>query len=296
MPIIDDLQVEVGKKSRTGKLWMEYVKMIRVLLQFIRAERCGDWDMHLYCVAQMIHVLHAGVHTAYAKLTRLYFEDMRRLPTRMDADALKKYTTGGYWTIRRSNRFWSGNFTDQLIETILMRVLKSRGGVGQGRGVSPSTLAKMVYIITQTVPISESLEMFYCVYSNTNDQHKDLRPSSITRDCLHYSRFSDYIAHHSPLDCTGGHKDKLVCIATGIVAPLSANPDSAFQLGETAANTLSGQNYADVKLKRSDRVISIGAASDSVGIRGKEVEIDPMSLFVRVTCTINNTRDLKDPF
>ena len=85
-----------------------------------------------------------------------------------------------------------------------------------------------------------------------------------------------------------------MCIATGIVAPLSANPDQAFQLGETAANALSGQNYADVKLKRGDRVISIGTASDSVAIRGKEVEIDPMSLFLRVTCTINNPRDLKD--
>ena len=175
-----------------------------------------------------------------------------------------------------------------------MRMLKSRGGVAHGCGVSPSTLAKMVHIIPQTVPICESLEMFSGVYSNTNDQHKDLRLSSITRDCLHYSRFSDYIAHHSPLDYTGDHKDKLVCIATGIVAPLSANPDRAFQLGEAAANTLSGQNYADVKLKRSDRVISIGAASDSVAIRGKEVEIDPMSLFLRVTCTINNPRDLKD--
>ena len=68
---------------------MEYLKMIRVLLQFILEKRCGDRDMHLYCVAQMIHVLHAGGHTLYAKSTRLYFEDMRRLPTRMDADTLK---------------------------------------------------------------------------------------------------------------------------------------------------------------------------------------------------------------
>ena len=87
--LIDDLQDKVGKKSRTGKLWMEYVKMIRVLLQFIRAERCGDWDMHLYCIAQMIPVLHAGGHTAYAKSKRLYLDQMRRLPTRMDADTLK---------------------------------------------------------------------------------------------------------------------------------------------------------------------------------------------------------------
>lgn len=85
-----------------------------------------------------------------------------------------------------------------------------------------------------------------------------------------------------------------MCIATGIVAPVSANPDRAFELGGTAAKNITGQNYADVKLKRNDRVISIGAASDSVEVRGKEVEIDPMSLFLRVTCVISDPREMKD--
>lgn len=152
----------------------------------------------------------------------------------------------------------------------------------------------MVHIIPQTVPICESLEVFSGVHSNTNDQHKDLRPTSITRDCLHYSRFNDYISQHSPLDYIAEHKDRLVCIATGIVAPVSANPDRAFELGGTAAKNITGQNYADVKLKRNDRVISIGAASDSVEVRGKEVEIDPMSLFLRVTCVISDPREMKD--
>ena len=39
---LDDLAEEVTLKSRTGKLWMEYLNMIRLLLLFIRANGTGD--------------------------------------------------------------------------------------------------------------------------------------------------------------------------------------------------------------------------------------------------------------
>ena len=34
--------------SRTGKLWVKYFKLVDIVKQFIRAERCGDWDLHLH--------------------------------------------------------------------------------------------------------------------------------------------------------------------------------------------------------------------------------------------------------
>ena len=40
--IIDDLQQDEALSSRTGNLWIEYIKMVRILLFFIRAERSGD--------------------------------------------------------------------------------------------------------------------------------------------------------------------------------------------------------------------------------------------------------------
>ena len=56
----------------------------------------------------------------------------------------------------------------------------------------------MVRIIPQTVPICESLEVFSGVHPDTTDQHKDLRPTSTARDGIHYTRFKDYLAQHSP--------------------------------------------------------------------------------------------------
>lgn len=69
--IIEDLQEDETLSNKTEKLWIQYLKMVRVLLLFIRAERTADWELHLYCIANMIPVFHAGGHTVYAKSTRL---------------------------------------------------------------------------------------------------------------------------------------------------------------------------------------------------------------------------------
>ena len=132
----------------------------------------------------------------------------------------------------------------------------------------------MVHIIPQTVPICESLEVFSGVHSNTTDQHKDLRPTSTARDGITYTMFKDYLAQHSPFIYKGEYMDRLVCISTGITAPATANADGAIKLGELAANQLTGKNYTDVeKLKRNDKVTSIGVATNGAEVRECQVEI-----------------------
>ena len=96
--IMEDLQQDGVLSSRTGKLWIKYIQMVRIPLLFIRAEHSGDWDVHLYCIAKMIPVLHACGHTAYAKSSRLYLDEMNQLKTKMSIDEFTKYTSQGYWT------------------------------------------------------------------------------------------------------------------------------------------------------------------------------------------------------
>ena len=43
--------------------------------------------------------------------------------------------------------------------------------------------------------------------------------------------------------------DRLVCISTGIVVPATGNADGAIELGELAANQLTGKNYTVSSLK-----------------------------------------------
>ena len=153
---LDDRGEEVTLKSRTGKLWMKYLNMIRLLLLFIRADGTGDWNFHLFCILKTIQILHAGGHTAYAKSNRLYLQQMYYLNNLMDQEQYMRYASCGYWTIRRNHRFCQKvQQTRHAIEQVLMRMLKSRGGLAHGRGINPGTQAKLVYwfaIITSYLP------------------------------------------------------------------------------------------------------------------------------------------------
>ena len=137
--ILDDLQRELSAESRTARLWIEYLIQTQVMRLFIFAERTGDLDMHLYCVEKMIPLFQPSAHLNYAKSSRRYLDTMRDLPNIMPEDQYKAYTEEGYYTIRRSHRFWGGIFTDQTIEQVLMRLLKGPRGLAHGRGLTDST-------------------------------------------------------------------------------------------------------------------------------------------------------------
>ena len=229
--ILVDLGKDLSTTSRTRKLWIKYMELVRILL-FIRAEHTGDWALHLFCVAKMIPVLHSGGHIAYAKSTRLYLDQMKDVPKIMAKDQYEKNTACGYWTIRRSHRFWYGGFTDQTIEQVLMRMFKVRGGLAHGRGITTSTQAKVVHSLPQTIPVCDSLESFCGEHSQTSDQHSDLWATSTTRDGRHIVTFCNYCTYG------GDYHDGLVSISTGVVAAKCSSADCAVELGIEAAARL----------------------------------------------------------
>ena len=101
---------------------------------FIRAERTGNWKLHLVAIKRMINLFAATGHMNYAKSARLYLQFMLNLPE--EHPWLHScFIEEGYHTIRRSDRYWAGLWTDLVIEQVMMRSIKSRGGLTQGRGV-----------------------------------------------------------------------------------------------------------------------------------------------------------------
>jgi hypothetical protein len=131
------LKNELCKASRTAKLWIQYVEYINNLKQFIRAERTGNWFLHLDGVRKMISLFAATGHIHYAKSARLYLQQMLELDTKFPW-VYECFAVHGYHTVRRNDRYWAGLWTDLIIEQVMMRSLKSRGGLTRGRGVTES--------------------------------------------------------------------------------------------------------------------------------------------------------------
>ena len=116
---------------------MEQVFLLKMILY---AEHTGDWKRYLHCITRMIPYFHAAGHLAYAKSTRLYLQQMKSLQSKMCETEYKLFTENGFFTIRRMDHFWSGNFTDKTIEQDLMRLLKSSASMNHGRGISDLTV------------------------------------------------------------------------------------------------------------------------------------------------------------
>ena len=73
-------RLNAGKDSmkdlRTAKLWIQYMEMIGILRTFIKAERTGDWKLHLQAVHDMLPYFAAAGHNLYAKSAYIYVQKM----------------------------------------------------------------------------------------------------------------------------------------------------------------------------------------------------------------------------
>ena len=101
----------VCETSCTAKLWMNYMQHVALIRNFLRAERTGDSDFHLYTDRKMIPSFHASGHFAYAKSARLCLQDMENIRQNM-SEQFHQLTVDGFFTVRRKYCFWSGNFSD----------------------------------------------------------------------------------------------------------------------------------------------------------------------------------------
>ena len=120
----------------------------------------------------MLPTFHAAGHLPYAKSAQLYLQEMQRLNELLPSEDFKKYTTQGYFTIRRTNKFWSGIWTDMTIEQVLMKMMKIQGGLTRGRGITQSTLVYFISALPPCIPIMEALEKLSGVYAASSEQHE----------------------------------------------------------------------------------------------------------------------------
>ena len=85
----------------------------------------------------MLNLFAAAGHVHYAKSARMYLQQMIEL--KIDYPwVYESFHEQEYHIICRSNRYWAGLSSDLIIEQVLMRSMKSRGGLTRGRGVRES--------------------------------------------------------------------------------------------------------------------------------------------------------------
>ena len=112
----------LSKNTRTAKLLIQYIHYINIMKQFIQAGRKGNWQNYLNVVRQILNLFSATTHFQYAKSARLYLQLIDEPP--IDFPRLYNLLQQGYYTIRGSDRFWSGRLIDLGIEQSLIRIAR----------------------------------------------------------------------------------------------------------------------------------------------------------------------------
>ena len=158
-----DFKQRLKHKSHTASLWLEYSNIIDIIKKLITADRIGDWDLHLEGIKEALPVFAAAGHSNYIKSAYLYLQNMSNLKS--TNERVYNYFKNGHFIVRRSNRYWAGLPCDLIIEQVLMRSLKTTGGLTRGSGMSDITRAVWLLsnpiISTYSLTMEETVQVIY---------------------------------------------------------------------------------------------------------------------------------------
>ncbi|KAL8575021.1 hypothetical protein ACOMHN_063553 [Nucella lapillus] len=209
----------------TAALWLQFMHLMDMLRRLIKAERTGNWSLHLSTVREMMPFLAAAGHNLYTKSLQLYLQDMMQL------EVTHPYVYAsfqqGYHVIRRSDRLWAGLSTDLTIEQGLMRSAKSTGGLTRGRGMSEAQRTVWLLSMPACAAVNGAMQVFAGLNYATSEQHVDLTDARQKQDEKDVREMVGFLESRDPFE----ESEKLKNIVTGEVAYPSVNAHRALEVG-----------------------------------------------------------------
>ena len=274
-----DLEANLSAKSRVAKLWLQHRDNIGRIKEFIRCERMCDWEGHLNAVVNLLNLFAAANHLHYAKSARLYVQKMRKLPE-THPWLYARFATDGLHAVRRSAKFWGGLSTDLIIEQVVMRRLKSRGGLTHGRGLSESVRWQWVHTMDHCSAVLDAVASVTNRRRDGTHQHADLGKTRLAKDAEHSEALLNWYSNHNPflINCP-----TLRSIATGLTAAPShnINCDDAETIGAKIHAQMTGSDITEATIKKKDCARTLDQVNNAIKINNKTVQIDPLVLFIR---------------
>ena len=122
-------------KSMIAEYWINnLIRPVFLMMMFVRAEREGEFPLHLYACHQMIPYFFAAGDINYARYGLCYLLTMSRLPPTILDQFMK-----GEHVLRHREGIWNGIWSDMMIETSYMKFDKGPNGI-IGKTTKPRTL------------------------------------------------------------------------------------------------------------------------------------------------------------
>ena len=134
--LVEEGKTELRGQSHKPKLRLQYIDYVEICRLFIYAleQLTGNC---IFLTSKMLNLFAATGHVHYVKCSRIYLQ-MKVNLEHTHPWFYQRFAVEGLFVVRRSERFWAGLWPDLTIEQIMMRALKSRGGLTLGSSFTES--------------------------------------------------------------------------------------------------------------------------------------------------------------
>jgi len=173
---------------------------------------------------------------------------------------------------------------DLVIEQVLMKALKSNGGLTRGRGMTESVRTMWLKTMHKFASIHTALNSFLNDEAEDNSTgHTEMGKSRINRDSKDLQKIIEWFKGHNPFDTSD---IRLCSLSTGVAASAedNINCDQAEEIGLRIMKGMDGVSFSDVKLKKSMEAKLLSEVSGRVAVADKKLQL--MLTFCSVVCSL----------
>ena len=177
--------------------------------------------------------------------------------------------------------------SDLIIEQVLMRSLKSNGGLTRGTGMGEHERLVWLLGLPACAEVNAAMQSATDVSFATSEQHsqhKDVSKARQQRDHNDTTLIVRYLQERNPFS----GEPTLRCVASGRAADSSVNADQARLLGENILHRMIGKDALEVTFKRKHQVVTMVTKS-AVKVNGDTIAVDPSLLFQRLVKVAETT-------
>ena len=236
---------EARSKSHLFAFWDDYVAMVQLLLQFIRAERTSDWHLHLSATSAMTPHFFAMDRPNYSRWLPVYITDMNQLLE--THPVIHKEFVNGNHAVSRSSQPFAQVWTDMALEQSINLDSKTKGGI-IGISQKPGALERWFLTSHERAVITTAMkEMCGLQDSDRVGTHKESAPNRRKRDEGDVNKLLSTITSGlmtdpfslDEVDNDSNDPLPLINIATGVVMPQDVTRRllSCYELGRAQMTT-----------------------------------------------------------
>ena len=239
-----DLETKFASYNKEGKLMHQvilvYMRMVSLMLQFIRAVRNGDWEGHLNVLAAFVKYFFAFDKLNYSRMIPIYISEMFALKE-SDPELWQEFTTGN-WVVNKSQVALCALGADHALEQV-NRWMKVAGGIV---GITQNQTARTRFFLVapELARLKVESKQIANLDQKPSTKHYELSNTARTKLFLSALSLSTTLqGFTNPFEYEG---DDIINIVTKAVVPENVQNDLA-KIEKVGSETL--EEFLESRLK-----------------------------------------------